>query len=255
MTGHGIDDRPHPLPIRPRPAAGESVESYIRRLAHANHLRPSYLHGYLCGPPNYLGAIRPERLSALANRPVAVLERVLTGLTRPASDATRQLQQRRRRTRAEDKPELYAAIRRDAEAGHSIRALADRHRVHRRTIRQALADPTPPPSKRPTRRGSTLDRFHEPLEAMLASEPDLTIRQVWERLLDDHDAEVSYSTVREYVIRHPTATSAGRHGQSSPTRPSPKRRARPTRKTKITQSLSHSTMPMQVTAPDRDKIN
>ena len=35
--------RPAPLPIRPRPAAGEPVSSYIRRLATANHLRPSYL--------------------------------------------------------------------------------------------------------------------------------------------------------------------------------------------------------------------
>ncbi len=37
------------LPMRVRPNLGESTDSYIRRLARANHLRPSYLHGFLCG--------------------------------------------------------------------------------------------------------------------------------------------------------------------------------------------------------------
>jgi hypothetical protein len=55
MTGPGYDDgRLSPLPVRPRPATGEPVSSYVRRLAAANHLRPSYLRGYLAGPPSYL---------------------------------------------------------------------------------------------------------------------------------------------------------------------------------------------------------
>src|SRR6266508_3791471 len=36
-----------PLPIRPRPAAGDTPATYIRRLARANHLRPGYLNRYL----------------------------------------------------------------------------------------------------------------------------------------------------------------------------------------------------------------
>ena len=35
---------------------------------------------------------------------------------------------------------------------------------------------------------------------MLTSEPRLAIRQVWERLLDEHDANVSYASVRDYVM-------------------------------------------------------
>jgi hypothetical protein len=35
---------------------------------------------------------------------------------------------------------------------------------------------------------------------MLAAEPELTPWRIWERLLDEHDADVSYSTVRDYLI-------------------------------------------------------
>jgi hypothetical protein len=41
---------PRPLPIRPRPVSGESPDSYLRRLARANHLRPGYLRRYLRQP-------------------------------------------------------------------------------------------------------------------------------------------------------------------------------------------------------------
>lgn len=197
MTGHD-SSRLAPLPIRPRPAAGEPVSSYIRRLAIANHLRPSYLHGYLAGPPDYLRAIQPERLAALSGRTVAVLERTLAGLTRPARDTPGHPS--RRVTRAADKPGLFAAIRRDAQDTQSIRALAARHRVHRRTIRQALAGPVPPPRKTP-QRTSALEQLHHPIIAMLTAGPALTIRQIWERLLDDHNAAISYASVRDYVTR------------------------------------------------------
>jgi lambda repressor-like predicted transcriptional regulator len=46
--------------------------------------------------------------------------------------------------------ELFEQIRRDREfEGLSIHALARRHGVHRRTVRQALESPLPPPRKRP----------------------------------------------------------------------------------------------------------
>jgi hypothetical protein len=204
VNSRGAAGRLCPLPIRPRPAAGEPSETYIRRLALANHLRPSYLRGYLAGPPRYLGAVRPERLAALSGRTVAVLERTLTGLARhtpPAAQASQQpARPRRRRVRAADKPALFAAIRRDAQNGDPIRTLAARYRVHRRMIRQALADPTPPPRKQP-QRASALDRLRGPITTMLTAEPDLTVRQIWERLLDDYDAAISYDRVHQFVVR------------------------------------------------------
>ena len=49
--------------------------------------------------------------------------------------------------------ELFEQIRRDRDReGLSIRALAARHGVHRRAVRQALASPLPPAKRAPTSR-------------------------------------------------------------------------------------------------------
>ena len=54
--------------------------------------------------------------------------------------------------------ELFERIRIDhREEGVSIRALADRHRVHRRTVRQAIAAAVPPPRRRSTRAAPAID--------------------------------------------------------------------------------------------------
>jgi len=56
------------------------------------------------------------------------------------------------------KVELFEAIRRDhAAGGMSIRGLADRHGVHRRTVRQALVSAVLPERKMPTRSALALD--------------------------------------------------------------------------------------------------
>jgi hypothetical protein len=67
------------LPIGVRPRPGETIGSYVVRLAHANHLRPDHLHAYLCGPPGWRGAVDPGRLAVCCGRPVAILQRALTG--------------------------------------------------------------------------------------------------------------------------------------------------------------------------------
>ena len=109
------------------------------------------------------------------------------------------------------KVELFAAIRQDARVDElSIRELAEKHHVHRRTVRQALASATPPPRKVPVRTARVLESLKPTIDAVLRSDLDAprkqrhTARRVLARLVDDHGADgLSYSTVRDYVARRP----------------------------------------------------
>jgi hypothetical protein len=63
-----------PLPVRPRPRQGETADSYLRRLAAANHLRFSYLRRYLATPRGSYGPVDAAGLAVLAGRePHAIL--------------------------------------------------------------------------------------------------------------------------------------------------------------------------------------
>ena|ERR1700690_2638167 len=62
------------LPVRPRPRHGETADSYVPRLAAANHLRFSYLRRYLATPRGSYGPIDAAGLATLAGRkPHAIL--------------------------------------------------------------------------------------------------------------------------------------------------------------------------------------
>jgi transposase len=105
--------------------------------------------------------------------------------------------------------ELFEQIRRDREReGLSIRALARRHRVHRRVVRQALAWPLPPPRKRPEcRPAPKLGAYRALIDEWLRADREAprkqrhTAKRIWERLVDEQGAEVAETTVREYVRR------------------------------------------------------
>jgi hypothetical protein len=63
---------------------------------------------------------------------------------------------------------LFALIRRDAQVeGLSARALAARHQVHRRTVRQALECAFPPARKPRQGVARRLEPFKEAIDAML----------------------------------------------------------------------------------------
>ena len=116
--------------------------------------------------------------------------------------------------------ELFAAIRRDERVeGLSVRALADRHGVHRRTVRQALASSVPPERKAPVRAAPKLDPAKGFIDAMLRGDLEAprkqrhTARRVLARLVDEHGfSDLSYSAVRDYVRRRrpEIAAEAGR---------------------------------------------
>jgi transposase len=104
------------------------------------------------------------------------------------------------------KVELFAAIRRDARVeGLSVRALAVRYRVHRRTVRQALASAVPPARKPPRRSSPVLDAVRDLIDSMLREDLAApvkqrhTCRRIFQRLVDEHDVQISYSSVVNYV--------------------------------------------------------
>jgi len=103
--------------------------------------------------------------------------------------------------------ELFEQIRMDHDRqGLSIRELARRHGVHRRTVRQALVSAVPPPRKRPEGRPAPrLGEYRGLIDSWLLADLEAPRKQrhtawrVWERLRDEHDVEVSPRQVRRYV--------------------------------------------------------
>jgi len=95
--------------------------------------------------------------------------------------------------------ELFEQIRRDRDVEDlSIRALAERHGVHRRTVRQALGSAVPPPRKAPEGRPApALGAFREIVDEWLRADLEAprkqrhTARRVWQRLVAEHGAQVS----------------------------------------------------------------
>src|ERR1700758_4599014 len=105
--------------------------------------------------------------------------------------------------------ELFERIRRDRDReGLSLRALARRHGVHRRTVRQALESALPPERKRPAGRPApALGAYRELIDSWLVADQKAprkqrhTAKRIWERLRDEQGAEVAETTVRDYVRR------------------------------------------------------
>jgi transposase len=103
--------------------------------------------------------------------------------------------------------EQFEQIRRDrALEGLSIRALAKRHGVHRRAVRQALESPVPPAKRRPVSRPAPkLGPFRALIDEWLQADLQAprkqrhTSRRIWQRLREEHGAEVSERQVDRYV--------------------------------------------------------
>jgi transposase len=105
--------------------------------------------------------------------------------------------------------ELFEQIRRDRRLEQlSIRELAERHGVHRRTVRQALASAMPPPRKAyPPRARPAIEPWVAVIDGWLIADRDAprkqrhTARRVWQRLVAEHHATLAEVTVSRYVAR------------------------------------------------------
>jgi len=123
--------------------------------------------------------------------------------------------------------ELFEEIRKAHDREElGIRALANRFGVHRRAVRQALASPMPPPRRPVARSSPSLDPWKSTIDAWLAADEGAprkqhhTARRVFQRLVEEHGAEVGESTVRRYVAaaraRRPVALVSVKVPQSHP---------------------------------------
>jgi transposase len=89
----------------------------------------------------------------------------------------------------------------------SVREIARVYRVHRRTVRAALADSTPPVRKVPNRVAPAVGPWLTIIRAWLVADLDApckqrhTGRRVWQRLVDEHGATVAESTVTHAVAK------------------------------------------------------
>lgn len=102
--------------------------------------------------------------------------------------------------------EQFELIRRDRrDEDVSIRALAEKYGVHRRTVRQALGDATPPARKVPERLAPVLGEHVERVRGWLVADQDVhrkqrhTARRVWQRLVEEEGVVVAESSVRGLV--------------------------------------------------------
>lgn len=109
--------------------------------------------------------------------------------------------------------ELFVEIRRGSRLeGLSVRALAKKHGVHRRTVRQALMSPQPPDKEKRRWRSRRIDPFVAAIDDMLRTDLDAprkqrhTVVRILNRLIDERDAGglLGYTTLSTYVaVRRP----------------------------------------------------
>ena len=115
--------------------------------------------------------------------------------------------------RQRSRVELFEQIRRDrrADPSVSVRELARAHRVHRRTVRQAIASAVPPSRQvYPARARPAIDPWREVIDGWLVADQDVPRKQrhtarrvwqrrVWQRLVAEHGASLAEVTVSRYL--------------------------------------------------------
>src|ERR1017187_3077281 len=76
-----------------------------------------------------------------------------------------------------DRVGLFAAVREHHRQGMGVRAIARKHGVHRRAVREALASPVPAPRKGPERAAPARDSVAPLIDAMLTEDLDAPRKQ------------------------------------------------------------------------------
>ncbi|WP_331744523.1 hypothetical protein OG762_50175 (plasmid) [Streptomyces sp. NBC_01136] len=206
MTGPSAE-RLAELPANVRPKLGESTDSYVRRLARANHLKPSDLHCFLAGPPNWFGKPRIERLAAVSGRSEAALQRALSDASSARSRAKptpRTLRIQTHKALKQGSLDMTLPIQYDALGGDAtVRQIAGRWNVPRWLVRRVLDSAIFPDRQTPKNRSSITEPVKAQINSMITS--GMGPKEIWTELMDVHDISVSMGSLqRQTARRHPT---------------------------------------------------
>ncbi|MGI8949386.1 MAG: IS21 family transposase [Ornithinimicrobium sp.] len=113
--------------------------------------------------------------------------------------------------------EQFERIRRDRrDEEMSVRELARKHGVHRRTVRAALGAAVPPARKVPARSAPVLGPHVATVRAWLVADQGAprkqrhTARRVWQRLMEEEGVVVAESSVRNLVASLKAEIGLGR---------------------------------------------
>lgn len=226
-----ITETPPQLPVAVRPHTGEHYTAYLRRLAQANHLRPSVLRAYVNADAHAAQPLRLDRLAAISGRPAETLRRTLTGLPSlhppappgsppsrfkksypkrklaltPEARCAQDLLLAAEEVRYLDELELFAAVRADAQTtGATTAKLAWNHFIGEELVREILRgrEPRPPGLLRRYKPAPTL----EPVKALIVQmwKQGMAADRIWSELVDNHQAAISKSTLKIYLraLRH-----------------------------------------------------
>ncbi|WP_035839068.1 TniQ family protein [Kitasatospora azatica] len=181
-----------PLPVRVRPHLGEGTDSYLRRLARGNHLKPSYLNSLVC-PKSRHGKPDIALLAQLADRSATDLRRALADAPGKARPAEPQPVSGEPSLHDVDLLLLTSALQ---DEGIPLRLAAQRRGLDPKTVRKALQQQEP---RRFSRRVPGWEVRRNLIDAMATE--GLPTAEIWARMMDDHDTPLTYNGINTYLGR------------------------------------------------------